>query len=250
MRMQVGAAMGFFGKAKKQVYLDNGATTRVDPEVVNAMLPYFTEKYGNASSLHSLGREARGAMEASREAVARRIGAEPKEIIFTSGGTESDNLAIQGAAMALKHRGKRIVTSTIEHPAVNNTVITMRESGFDPQKAPVGAEGFVMLDRLQDLVTKGTILVTVIHGNNEIGTVQDMKAISDIAHDRGALLHMDCVQSFGKVPINPEHLDLMSISAHKIHGPKGIGALYIKEGTPMKSMLFGGPHEFGRRPGT
>ncbi|RLG20905.1 cysteine desulfurase NifS [Candidatus Micrarchaeota archaeon] len=233
-----------------RVYLDNAATTRVDPAVAEEMKKYLTDIYGNASSLHAFGREAREALERARESIAKKINANANEIVFTSGGTESDNLAIQGICLA-KKKGK-LLTSTIEHPAVNNTMLAVKERGFGVVKLAVDSEGFLNLDALQDELSGDVILVSIIHGNNEIGTVQDMKAISEIVHDKGSILHMDCVQSFTKVPIDVKKtgVDMISMASHKIHGPKGVGALFVREGIEIEPLFYGGPHEFGKRPGT
>ena len=233
-----------------QVYLDNGATTRVDPRVLKAMLPYFSKAYGNASSLHRTGREARKAMEAAREAIAKKLNAEPSEIIFTSGGTESDNLALRGIACA-KKRG-HIITTKIEHPAVMNTCRALCSEGFDVTFLDVDKEGFIDAAALERAMRPDTVLVSVIHGNNEIGTVQDIARIGALCRRRGIIFHTDAVQSFTKVPIDVRrmNIDLLSLSAHKIHGPKGAGALYVRKGLVLKPLSSGGPHESGMRPGT
>ncbi len=234
------------------VYLDNASTTKVDPKVTKAMLPYFSEKFGNASSLHRSGREAKKALEHSRGTIAKKINAEPSEIIFTSGGTESDNLALRGAAYANKHLGKHIITTKIEHPAVLNTCNSLIGEGFEVTYLDVDKEGFVDLDKLKKSIKKETILVSIIHGNSEIGTIQDIKKIGEICRKKRTLFHTDVVQSFTKVPIDVRkmRIDLLSISSHKIHGPKGMGALYIRKGTKIKPQSTGGPHEFKLRAGT
>lgn len=235
-----------------KVYLDNSATTRTDPEVVKAMMPYFSEKYGNASSLHQFGREAKEALEDAREKIARKINAEPEEIIFTSGGSESDNLAIKGVAYANKNRGNHIITSRIEHHAVLETCEKLEKEGFAVSYIGVDKEGFVDIDELKKAINSKTILITIMHANNEIGTIEPIKEIGDIAKDKGICFHSDAVQSFTKVPIDVKkmNISLMSFSAHKIHGPKGIGALFIKKGTKIQRQIDGGGHEFKKRAGT
>lgn len=234
------------------VYLDNGATTKIDPRVLKAMETYFTKNYGNASSLHKLGRDAKKAIEESRDVIAKIMNAEAHEIIFTSGGTESDNLAIRGIAYANRNKGKHIITTKIEHPAVLNTCKSLSTEGFDVTFLDVDGEGFVNLEDLENSIRKDTILVSIIHGNNEIGTIQNLKEIGEICRKNGVIFHTDAVQSFTKVPIDVKrmNIDLLSISSHKIHGPKGVGALYVREDVKIKPLSTGGPHEFGLRPGT
>jgi len=236
----------------KKIYLDHGATTPVDKEVVKAMLPYLIEKFGNASSIHSYGQETKEALEKSREIVAKKLGAKPNEIIFTSGGSESDNLAIKGVAHAYRNKGNHIITSDIEHPAVLGTCKSLAEEGFEITYLKVDNEGFVKPDDVEKAITKKTILVSIMHANNEIGTIEPIEEIGKICKSKGVLFHTDAVQSFTKVPIdvNKMNIDLLSISAHKIHGPKGVGALYIREGTKIKKMIDGGHHEFDMRAGT
>jgi cysteine desulfurase len=236
-----------------KVYLDNGATTMADPEVVKAMQPYFTEKYGNASSLHSFGNEAKNALNNSRAVIAKILNAEPEEIIFTSGGTESDNLAIIGTAFANKERGNHIITSRIEHPAVLRTCEYLEKNfGFKVTYLPVDKEGFVKIDELKKAMTDKTILVTIMHANNEIGTIEPIDEIGKLCKEKGITFHTDAVQSFTKVPIDVRktNVDMISISAHKIHGPKGVGALYIRKGANIKPLAYGGSHEFRMRAGT
>ncbi|CAJ36812.1 class V aminotransferase (NifS-like) [Methanocella arvoryzae MRE50] len=236
----------------KRVYLDNSATTKVSDEVVSAMLPYFTEKYGNPSSLHSAGREAREAVEAARARVADAIGASPAEIIFTSGGTESDNIAIIGGALANKKKGNHIITSAIEHPAVIETCRHLEKNGFKVTYVPVDQEGILRLDELEEAITPETTLITVMHVNNEIGTIQPIREIGKIAKEKDIYFHTDAVQAFGKVPVNVDDLgvDMLSLSSHKVHGPKGVGVLYLRRGTPVRSLVYGGGHEKGIRSGT
>ena len=235
-----------------KVYLDNSATTKTDPEVVEAMLPYFTDKYGNASSLHSFGREARKDLEKAREVIAKKINAEPEEIIFTSGGSESDNLAIKGIAYANKDKGNHIITSKIEHHAVLETCERLEKEGFNVTYVGVDKEGIIGLDELKKAITDKTILITIMHANNEIGTIQPIEEIGKIARENNIYFHSDAVQSLTKVPIDVKKsdIDLMSFSAHKIHGPKGIGALYVKKGTKIDKQIDGGSHEFKLRAGT
>ncbi len=236
----------------KRIYLDNSATTRVDDEVVNTMLPFFTEKYGNASSLYTLGREAHEAIEVARGQVARAIGATPAEIVFTSGGTESDNIAIIGSALANKRKGNHIITSAIEHPAVLETCRHLEKDGYKVTYVPVTPEGVVKVDELASAITKETILITIMQVNNEIGSIQPIAEIGRIAKEKGVRFHTDAVQAMGKVPVNVNGLgvDLLTLSGHKIHGPKGIGALYVRKGTVVRSLVYGGGHERGIRSGT
>nr|WP_243687131.1 aminotransferase class V-fold PLP-dependent enzyme [Methanobacterium formicicum] len=236
----------------KQVYLDHSATSPLDPEVWNAMEPYFSDSFGNASTLYSLGRKARTAMEKAREQVASLIGAQPTEIYFTSGGTESDNIAIKGASRHRKNKGNHIITSSIEHPAVLETCKHLEKEGFRVTFLPVNEEGIVSLRDLKDAITPETILITVMHANNEIGTIQPIKEIGALAREKGIYFHTDAVQSVGKIPVNvgDMNVDLLSISAHKLYGPKGVGVLYIRRGVQIDPLLHGGGHERGMRPGT
>jgi cysteine desulfurase len=235
-----------------EVYLDNGATTKVDPAVLKAMQQYFTNAYGNASSLHKAGREARKAMDSAREAIATKINADPSEIVFTSGGSESDNLAIRGFARANAAHGRHIITTEIEHPAVLNTCKALQAEGFEITFLGVDGEGFVDLKSLEKAIRRDTILVSMIHANNEIGTIQDIASVGNICASRGVCFHSDAVQSFTKVPIDVRKMGigLLSVSGHKIHGPKGIGALYVRKGLTLESLIDGGPQEHGMRAGT
>ncbi|MEA3295234.1 MAG: cysteine desulfurase NifS [Euryarchaeota archaeon] len=235
-----------------RIYMDHGATTRPDPEVISAMLPYFNDLFGNASSLHTFGREAKDALNRSHEKVAGLLGAGPEEIIFTSGGTESDNLAIKGIAYLKKNTGKHIITSVIEHPAVLNTCMYLEEAGFRITYIPVDEMGLVNPGDVEAAITDDTILISIMHANNEIGTIQPISEISRIAHERDVLVHTDAVQSVGKISTTIAELgvDLLSISAHKIHGPKGVGALYVNKGIKLESLVHGGGHEMGKRSGT
>jgi len=234
------------------IYMDHSATSPVDPEVFEAMKPYFQEEFGNASTLYKLGRDGKRAMENARAQVASIIGAEPKDVIFTSGGTESDNIAIKGIAYKLKNKGRHIITSNIEHPAVHETCNYLEKNGFEVTYVPVGTDGLLKASDVEDAIRDDTILITVMHANNEIGTIQPIAEIGKIAHEKGVLFHTDAVQSVGKIPVdvNALNVDLLSISSHKLYGPKGIGALYIKKGVRLEPIIHGGGHERGLRPGT
>ena len=236
----------------RKVYVDNAATTQVDREVIDAMIPYFDNKYGNASSIHSFGREAYEGMENARKQVGQLVNASPKEIFFTSGGTESDNTAIKGVALKSKDKGRHIITSGIEHPAVLETCQYLDSVGFNVTYLPVDRCGKVSLESLSKSITKETLLVTVMHANNEIGTIEPIREIGEIAHEHGAIFHTDAVQTAGKIPIdlNKMEVDLLSISAHKICGPKGVGALFKREGVTIETLMQGGGHERGLRSGT
>lgn len=233
-------------------YMDHSATSPVNPEVLEAMLPYFMESYGNASTLYSLGREARTAMENARKQVASLIGAQPEEVYFTSGGTESDNIAIKGTASKLKKKDNHIITSAIEHPAVEETCKYLEKNGYQITYLPVGEEGIVNVSDVEAAITPETILITVMHANNEIGTIQPIAEIGALAREKGIYFHTDAVQSVGKIPVNvgDMNVDMLSISAHKLYGPKGIGALYIRKGVRIDPLFHGGGHERGMRPGT
>jgi len=238
------------------IYLDFHATTPVDPRVLEAMLPYFTEHFGNAASrTHAYGWKADAAVETARRQVAGLLGASAKEVVFTSGATESNNLAIKGAARALKSRGNHIVTVISEHKAVLDSCKRLEHEGFEITRLGVGADGRIDLDQLRDAVTERTVLVSVMAANNEIGVLQPIAEIGAIAHERGALMHSDAVQAVGKVPFNVAELpvDLASITAHKFYGPKGAGALYVRRGDArleLDPLLDGGGHERGLRSGT
>ncbi len=232
--------------------MDHSATTPVAPEVLAAMLPYFGEKFGNASSLHQSGREAKEALEDSREKVAALLGARAEEIIFTSGGTESDNLALKGIARKNRKQGKHIITTQIEHPAILETCRALEKDGFEVTYLPVIGEGLVELSTLEASIRPDTILISVMHANNEVGTIQPLEEIGRLAAERDIYLHSDAVQSVGKIPVNVDDLgvDLLSLSAHKLYGPKGVGALYIRKGTKIESIIQGGGHERRLRSGT
>ncbi len=235
-----------------RVYFDNSATTMVDPKVVEAMLPFFSDRFGNPSSLHSFGREAANTIEAAREIVGESIGSRSKEIVFTAGGTESDNLAIQGAVFANKEKGNHIVTSLIEHHAVLHTCQFLETQGFKVTYLPVDEYGIISEEDVKKAVTKRTLLVSVMTANNEIGTIQPIRAIGEIAHDKGALFHTDAVQAVTKTPIDvvKDNVDLLSMSAHKLHGPKGVGALYLEKEVKIRPLMYGGGHERGLRSST
>ncbi|QUH22524.1 cysteine desulfurase NifS [Methanobacterium alkalithermotolerans] len=234
------------------IYLDHSATSPVNPEVLKAMEPFFSQEFGNASTFYSLGRTARQAMEAARENVASLIGASPQEIIFTSGGTESDNMAIKGTAYKWKNKGKHIITSAIEHPAVEETCRYLEKQGFEVTYLPVYEEGIVRIEDVLAAIREDTILITIMHANNEIGTIQPIAEIGEIARKKGIIFHSDAVQTVGKIPVDVKKLnvDLLSISAHKLYGPKGIGALYVKKGVFLEPLIHGGGHERALRPGT
>ena len=230
--------------------MDHAATTPVDREVLEAMLPYFCEEYGNASSLHSFGQNAKEALEDAREKVAELINAESDEIIFTGSGTESDNIALKG--IAFKNRGKHIITSNIEHPAVYNTCRFLEARRFKVTYIPVDKEGIVSVEDIENAITNDTLLISIMHANNEIGTIQPIEEIGKLANEKGIYFHTDAVQSVGKIPVDVErfNIDLLSISSHKICGPKGVGALYIRKGTSLEPLLHGGGHERGLRSST
>jgi cysteine desulfurase len=236
----------------RKVYLDHNATTPVHPEVLEAMLPYYKEKFGNASSIHVFGREAKVALEESREKVAELIHASSQEIYFTSGGTESDNLAVKGTAFANRKKGSHIITSKIEHHAVLESCKFLEKEGFEVTYLPVDKFGFVDPDDLKKTLKNDTILVSIMHANNEVGTIQPLEELCKITKEKGAYFHTDAVQSMGKIPVDVQKLnvDMLSMSAHKIHGPKGSGAIYIKKGTRIISWSHGGHHERSRRAGT
>ncbi|MEG2701885.1 MAG: cysteine desulfurase NifS [Clostridia bacterium] len=237
----------------KVIYLDNAATTATRPEVLEAMLPYFTARYGNPSSIHSVGREARRAVENARRQVAAAIGAEAREIYFTAGGSESDNWAIRCASAALSAKGKHIITSAIEHHAVLHTCeYLQKQCGYRITYLPVDAEGRVSVQDVQDALCEDTVLITIMAANNEIGTLQPIAEIGKLAKAAGVLFHTDAVQAVGAVPIdvNAWNVDMLSMSGHKFHGPKGVGALYIRKGVKIGNLIFGGAQERGLRAGT
>lgn len=236
----------------EKVYLDNGATTKMDQRVLEEMMPYFLEEYGNASSVYSLGRNARKALEDAREKVAKAINAEPNEIYFTSGGTESDVTAIRGIAYSYRRKGNHIITSRIEHPAVMETCIALEKEGFEVTYVDVDENGIIDLEKLEDSVTDKTILITVMYANNEIGVIQPIREIAEIAKDNEIYFHTDAVQAIGnvKIDVKKDKIDALSMSAHKFYGPKGIGALYVKKGIKFKKLLTGGHQERNKRAST
>jgi cysteine desulfurase len=236
-----------------RVYLDYNATTPLAPQVVDAVVATTRDVFGNASSVHHFGQQAKAALDDARTAVATLIGADPSEVVFTSGGTEADNLAIRGAAEAAEpSRRRHLVASAIEHEAVLNTLKALARRGWRTTLVPVDQSGIVSADRVREAMADDTALVSVMHANNEIGTIQPIAEIAAVAHERGALMHTDAVQSAGKIPVDVRALgvDLLALSAHKIHGPKGAGALWVKRGTRMLPILTGGKHERSRRAGT
>ena len=234
------------------MYLDNSATTQVSEEVFNEMKPYFTEEFGNPSTLYKIGRESKKALNLARQRVADAINAKPEEIIFTGGGSESDNLGVKGIAFKLAEKGKHIITTEIEHPAIKETLNFLESLGFEVTYLPVYENGIIKIEDLKEAITDETILITVMHANNEIGTLQPIEEIGKIAREKGIKFHTDAVQSFGKVDVDVEKLnvDLLSLSSHKINGPKGVGALYIRKGTRLVPLIHGGGQERGIRAGT
>jgi cysteine desulfurase len=236
----------------KEVYFDNAATTKIDPKVLKEMLPFFDQKYGNASSTHTKGREAKNAMEDARKIIAKSIGASPEEIIFTSGGTEANNFAIKSIAFSNKNKGNHIITTKIEHDCVMNTCKWLETQGFEVTYLDVDKEGFVNPAELEKAITPKTILVSIIHGNNEIGTIQDLKALGEVCKKHNVYFHSDACQSYTKseIDVKKQNLSLLTLNAHKIHGPKGVGALYIRKGTNIKAWQHGGGHERNLRSGT
>lgn len=240
------------GEKKRLVYLDNAATTRTAPEVVEAMLPYFTENYGNPSSVYEFSQKSREAITDARETIARALGARTEEIYFTAGGSESDNWAIKATAEAYRSRGNHIITSKIEHHAVLHTGEWLEKQGFEVTYLDVDENGTVKLEELKKAIRPTTILISIMFANNEIGTIQPVKEIGEIAKEHGILFHTDAVQAFGQLPIQVDELniDMLSSSAHKLNGPKGIGFLYIRKGVKIRSFIHGGAQERKRRAGT
>ena len=239
-------------KKIKKIYLDYAATTPVDPRVVKAMLPYFSEKFGNTMSLHSFGQEAKEALEESRGVIADLMGAKPQEIIFTSSATESNNLALKGIALANKDKGKHIIISSIEHPCIMESARWLEEQGFKVTRLKVDKYGLVSPDDVKKAIKKDTILISIMHANNEIGTIEPIEEIGKICREKGIYFHTDAAQSFGKIPIdvNKMNIDLMTVSSHKMYGPKGAAALFIRKGTKIEPLIHGGGHESGLRSST
>jgi len=236
----------------RRIYLDHAATTPTRPEVVKAMLPHFTEAFGNPSSIYSYGQEAKEAVEQARTRVAELIGARSEEIVFTSGGTEADNCALKGAAYANEHKGNHIITTSIEHPAVLEACKFLEKRGFRITCLPVDKHGLVDPDDVRRAITKKTILVSAMHANNEVGTIEPLEQVGEVTFEAGVDFHTDAVQAVGHIPVNVDKLkvDLLSISAHKFYGPKGVGALYVRKGTRLVSLLQGGEQERRHRAGT
>ena len=236
----------------KEIYLDNAATTKLDEAALKSMLPYFTEKYGNASSMHLKGNEAKKALEESRRIIAKSINANPNEIIFTSGGTESNNIALKGLFFSNYPEKNHIITTKTEHDSILNACKWLEKQGAKISYLDVDKEGFVDYKKIEKAITKKTFLVSVIHGNNEIGTINDLEEIGKVCKSKGVLFHTDACQTYTKVQIdvNKQKLDLVSLNSHKIHGPKGVGALYIKQGIKITPMTHGGGHERKIRSGT
>jgi cysteine desulfurase len=236
----------------RSIYLDHAATTPVRKEVVDVMLPYFTEKYGNPSSIYSIGRASKKAIEEAREKVAKAIGAEPREIFFTGSGTEADNWAIKGVAYANRQKGRHIITTAIEHHAVLHTCQYLESDGFDVTYLPVDSDGLVTAEQVRAAIRPDTILITIMFANNEIGTIQPIAEIGAIAREKGIYFHTDAVQAMGNIRINVSemNIDMLSMSSHKFYGPKGIGALYVRKGVKLTSFMHGGAQERGRRAST
>jgi cysteine desulfurase len=237
---------------KREVYLDYAATTPIRPEVFQAMEPYLTKEFGNPSSIHHFGKQARIVIEEAREKIAKALGAKNEEIIFTSGGTESNNMALKGVAYALSDKGKHIITSSIEHHAILEPCHFLEKLGFEITYLPVDKEGFIDPDSLRKAIRKDTILISIMHANNEIGTIEPIEELTKIAKEYEIYFHTDAVQTVGHIPVNVDKLgvDLLSISAHKFYGPKGIGALYIRKGTKIHPLIHGGEQEQRKRAGT
>jgi cysteine desulfurase len=236
----------------KRIYLDYAATTPVDPRVLKAMEPYFSEKFGNTMSLHSFGQEAKTALEESREIVADLMGAKPSEVIFTSSATESNNLALKGVALANRNKGNHIIISSIEHACIMESAKWLERQGFEITRLKVDKYGLVDPDEVKKAIKKETILVSIMHANNEIGTIEPIEEIGKICKERGVYFHTDAAQTFGKIPINVNkmNIDLMTVSSHKMYGPKGVAALFVREGTKIEPILHGGGHEMGLRSST
>ena len=237
---------------RKKIYLDYAATTPVDPRVLKKMAPYFSQKFGNTMSLHSWGQEAKEILEESRMVVAELIGAKAEEIIFTSSATESNNLTLKGVAFANKKKGNHIIISSIEHSCIMETASWLERQGFKVTRLKVDKYGLVDPDNVKKSITKGTILVSIMHANNEIGTIEPIEEIGSICKEKGVLFHTDAAQTFGKIPLNVNkmNIDLLTASSHKMYGPKGAAILFLREGTKIEPLLHGGGHEFGLRSST
>ena len=237
---------------KEVIYLDNAATTQVLPEVLQEMLPYFTEDFGNPSAVYTFASGAKGAVDKAREQVAKLIGAKPEEIYFTAGGSESDNWALKATAEAYKEKGRHIITTAIEHHAILHTCQWLEQQGFEVTYLPVDEKGVVSPQEVEKAIRPDTILISVMAANNEIGTIEPLKEIGAIAKEHGILFHTDAVQAFGHIPLDVEalNIDMLSASGHKIHGPKGVGILYIRKGVKIRSFVHGGAQERKRRAGT
>lgn len=240
------------GEVMRRIYLDYAATTPVHPDVLEAMTPYFSESFGNPSAIYSYGQEAKAAIEEARASVAGLIGASEEEIYFTSGGTEADNFALEGVAFASKKPNSHIITTAIEHHAILETCKFLEKRGFKVTYVPVDEYGMIDVDEIRRSITSDTVLVSVMHANNEVGTIQPLAELSKITREAGVYLHTDAVQTVGHIPVNVDELgvDLLSMSAHKLYGPKGVGAIYIRKGTRITSFLHGGQQEKGRRAST
>lgn len=236
----------------KNIYLDNSATTRLDEDVLSCMLPYLKEEYGNASAVYKLGRKARSAIEEAREKIAKELNCDASEIYFTSGGTESDNTALRGIAHRYSEKGKHIITSKIEHPAILETCKDLEKEGFTVSYIGVDENGIIDLEELEKAITKDTILISVMFANNEIGTIEPIQKIGEIAKAHSIYFHTDAVQAIGssRIDVQKLNIDLLSMSSHKFYGPKGIGALYVRKGIHFKNVLTGGHQEKNKRPGT
>jgi len=235
-----------------KVYLDNNATTKMDTRALETMLPFFSEIYGNPSSLHTMGQEAKKHLDFARNTICNLLEVEPLELIFTSSGTESNNMALRGVAKALEKKGKHIITSKIEHPAVKDTCKDLEKNGYDVTYLDVNKNGMVEVEDLKNAIRPDTILISIMHANNEVGTIQPIEEIAKVANEKNILFHVDAVQTMGKLELKPKKIgiDLMTFSGHKFYGPKGVGGLYVKLGTRMTKFMTGGHQERKRRPGT